>query len=83
MDGQHLHVEPHGRFHGPRHRVRNVVKLEIAKHRRAGGAKPPNDVGSSRGKEFLADFQGADGGRELGRQFDGALWRRHIQRHHD
>ena len=69
MNRQHLHIEPRGGSDGLGDSVRDVVKFQIEKDRRARRAHATNDVRSGGNKKFLANLERADGGRDEFRKF--------------
>ena len=60
VDGQQIHLQPGGSGDGLSNGVRDVVKLQVQEHLRAGAADLADDVRPGADEEFLAHLEGPD-----------------------
>ena len=64
--GEELHIQTRGTGNGLGDGVRNVVKFQVEENLGSGVAHALDDIWPCGDKEFLANFEGADGGGYLG-----------------
>ena len=65
------------------HRVWNIVKFQVKKHRRARVADAPDDVRPGGDEEFLAHLERAHDRRELLHEVQRGVHVRHVERDDD
>src|SRR2546426_7109230 len=80
---EHWNVQPHGGCHCFGDRVRDVMELEIQKHRRAQRPNSPYDLGPRAREQFAAYFETAGNRGKLFGQFECLFGSWHVQSRDD